>query len=197
MPAQQDPQKQPATGRARANAKARNTASAQDPRAPEETELEADDDASERDEDLEQATLLLTLAQMDSEAAAAYETTAALVTSEEVRSQLLQFANDHRRHISDIGRLLAKRGVEPSIAAPPPELSLFAIMSRAMVPLGDEAALMALHISEEFTNAAYSTMLDVVTDVEASALLQRNFEDEQRHIDWLSLHASIEAEETP
>jgi rubrerythrin len=147
----------------------------------EAAELEESEDELEA-----QVNTLLALAQMDSEAAVAYETAAELIDEPDVRAQLQEFAGDHRRHIDDLGQLIEQLGGEAATAAPPPENSTFVMFASALGALGTQTALLSLIGSEEFTNATYETALDVAIDPEARALLERNFSDEQRHITWLS-----------
>jgi len=161
--------------------------------ASEEEARNAEAEESEDDRDTYVSTLLA-IAQMDSEAAVAYETAAELVSAAEIRARLQDFAGDHRRHIDDIGQLIEQIGGDAELAAPPPETSVFSMLALAVASMGDQAALMALVGNEQFTNATYSTALELVTDPEALALLQRNLEDEQRHIKWLSQHTRMAAE---
>jgi uncharacterized protein (TIGR02284 family) len=154
---------------------------------------EADESAEVEDfeEELEiQVNTLLALAQMDSEAAAAYETAAELVETEEVQSKLQEFADDHRRHIKDLGQLIQELGGQPrAAAAPPPDDSTFVMCAAALAALGTQGALLSLISSEQFTNSTYDAALNAVVAQDARALLERNFSDEQRHIAWLSQRA--------
>lgn len=132
---------------------------------------------------------LIALAQMDSEAAAAYEIAAELIDSPEVESQIRQFADDHRRHIRDLAQLVEQLGGTPLAASPPPESSTFAMFASALGALGTQGALLSLINSEQFTNATYETALQLMLEADGRELLERNFSDEQRHISWLSAQA--------
>src|SRR5690606_1545800 len=55
--------------------------------------------------------------------------------------------------------------------------------------LGPRAAVLSLVGNERFTNATYETALEFVSNPEARALLEKNFEDEQRHLAWLLQYA--------
>lgn len=154
---------------------------------------------TESEDELEiQVAALLAIAQMDGEAAAAYEAAAELIDEEEVSAQLREFAGDHQRHVEDIGKLVEQLGAEPEVAAPPPEASVFATLASAVGVLGVRAALLTLGDSEQFTNATYSTALELITDPNARAVLQRNLADEERHLAWLSAQTSeVEPGEQP
>lgn len=133
---------------------------------------------------------LVALAQMDSEAAAAYDAAAELVEASDVRSQLEQFADDHRRHISDLGRIIEELGGSVrAAAAPPPENSTFVMFATALGAIGTQGALLSLINSEQLTNANYELAVELMDDPQHRAVLERNFADEQRHITWLTEQA--------
>jgi rubrerythrin len=145
------------------------------------------EEVEEEEEDVEpDVETLFGLAQMDAEAALAYETTAELIDDERVAETLRAFAGDHRRHVDDIGRLLSERGEQLETATPDPEASTFVSLAAAVAPLGLSAALRAMIGNEQFTNSVYSTAVEVISDPEALALLERNYADEQRHLNWLT-----------
>jgi rubrerythrin len=155
---------------------------------PQQTEEGTEAEDSE-DEIEAQVAMLLGIAQMDSEAAVAYETAASFVEVPEVRDQLLAFAGDHRRHISDLGKAVENLGGQPATAAPPPESSVFTVLASAAGLVGTQATLLALIGNEEFTNSTYETALELLNEPEVRELVQRNLEDEQRHINWLTEQA--------
>ncbi len=128
---------------------------------------------------------LIAIAELDREAAAAYEVAAAGVPSQEARDRLMQFRGDHLRHVVGIGVLLHARGVslpeEPGRA----ETSAMADLAAAAVEMGTKAALLAMIGNERLTNGTYEAALLVVTDEDARAVLRRNLADEQRHLKWL------------
>jgi rubrerythrin len=141
--------------------------------------------------------MLVGLAQMDSEAAFAYETAAELADGSEVRARLLEFAADHRRHVSELGRAIRELGGEPAVAAPPPDTSVFGVLTSALGMVGPRAVLLALIGNEEFTNSAYDAALELIADPSLRQVLERNFEDEQRHITWLAMHSRPSEYEEP
>ncbi|MFO7179091.1 MAG: helix-hairpin-helix domain-containing protein [Pseudomonadota bacterium] len=149
-----------------------------------EESLEAEEDFDE-EEDEDEIRTLVALAQMDAEAAAAYEAAAELVYDDELKEALKAFGADHARHVTDIGRCLSELGESTEFAAPPPEESVFALLTSAVSALGPRAAVLSLVGNERFTNATYETALEFVSTPEARAVLEKNFEDEQRHLAWL------------
>jgi len=160
---------------------------------------EAEDEESEEDEeDLDpELEALLSFAQMDSEAAAAYEIAAESATEERLAEMMRSFAEDHRRHVADIEKLVTELGGEIEFAAPDPEASTFASMAETVSQLGPEGGLLALIASEQFTNSSYESALELIVVPEARALVERHFRDEQRHLQALTqeLKRSAQAEE--
>jgi rubrerythrin len=156
---------------------------------------EGSDETEESQDEIEaQLNSLTALAQMDSEAAAAYDTVAEVVDVADVQRHLQAFAQDHRRHVEKLGQLIQQLGGAPEMAAPPPEDSTFVRLASALSSIGPYAALLSLVGNEQFTNATYETALELANDAETIALLARNFQDEQRHLSWLTKHTE-EAEE--
>lgn len=151
---------------------------------PEATVFEELEEAADEVED--EIRALMALAQMDVEAATSYEIAAELVSDPDTQRTLREFAADHRRHVEDIRRIVAGMEIEAEFAASDPSTSVFVNMTHAMGSMGERAALLAMLGNEQFTNAAYDTALDLATDGEVRALLERNLADEQRHLSWLS-----------
>lgn len=153
-----------------------------------EDEAELDAQESELDEeDLDpEIEALLSFAQMDSEAAAAYEIAAESMTEARVAQLLRSFAEDHRRHVTDIRELIKGLGAEIELAAPDPETSTFATMAATVGQLGMSAGLRTLIASEQFTNSSYETALELIAEPQAREVIERNFRDEQRHIQALT-----------
>jgi rubrerythrin len=162
-----------------------------------DAESDAESDAEEREGIETLVAMLVGMAQMDSEAAFAYEIAAEMVDLPDVRARLLEFAQDHRRHVSDIGQAIQAIGGEAAAAAPPPDTSVFGMLTSALGMVGPRAVLLGLIGNEEFTNSAYDTALELVGDPQLRQLIQRNFEDEQRHITWLATQARPAEDEEP
>jgi rubrerythrin len=110
-----------------------------------------------------------------------------LVDEEPLGKMLLSFADDHRQHVEDLV-LLARRGGTDVQPSPPPELrtSSFVALATSFGKLNPRAAIEGLVANEELTGATYDTMLWLITDDEALALLRENREDERRHLEALT-----------
>jgi competence protein ComEA len=139
-------------------------------------------DESPEDRELEE---LIAIAELDREAAAAYDLAAYGLPSEEVRDQLTAFRDDHLRHVVDIGALLRTRGVDLPDETGRAEASAMADLAAAAVEMGTKATLLAMIGNERLTNGTYESALLAITDPDARALLERNFADDKRHLAWL------------
>ncbi|HZU83095.1 MAG TPA: helix-hairpin-helix domain-containing protein [Polyangiaceae bacterium] len=150
----------------------------------EEEEVTADEDEIEA---------LMAVAQLDLEAAAAYEIAAEQVDDDELGRMLLKFRDDHRRHVDDLTRFAKSRGISVAMPREIDQSVLVGLISSVGV-LDPTAALEALIGNEQLTNATYDTAAWLVSDDEALAIVQRNREDERRHLDALTAYAREQEE---
>jgi rubrerythrin len=154
-----------------------------EPEIEERSSVATQEDLLEEEEDLDpEIEALMGFAQMDLEAAAAYQTAAESIIDRHVADMLRGFAEDHQRHVSDIRRLVTEMGGEPAFASPDPEISTFATVTAAAAQFGTDAALRSLIASEQFTNSTYEAALELVTSAEGREVMERNLRDEQRHL---------------
>lgn len=125
------------------------------------------------------------LARLDADAMAAYDAAIARVDVESVKTKLTEFRLDHARHIQDLNALLVAVDGEQVTQEPDPFGSVLKAVTSATGALGTEAALVAMMGNEGLTNATYEVALRADwTDAER-AVIQKNREDEKRHILWL------------
>jgi rubrerythrin len=131
----------------------------------------------------EEIEALTTLAMLDVDAAAAYQAASAASDDEAIRAALDGFRADHLRHVAELDRLIQRRGGAPvSAAGAPPLLPRLASLAGRV---GPDAALLALLANEELTNASYDIAMALAVDPETRAVLERNYGDEQRHLEWI------------
>ncbi len=143
---------------------------------------EADDE--EIAVEISPAELLSSLARLDLEAALAYETAAELSAEPDVARQLRVFANDHRRHLDALNRILAREG-EPSVTVIGGAVPVLPGIMKLAGPLGPEVIVVALLGNEQLTNLSYDGALAYQWDHDLEAMLQGFAADEQRHLTWL------------
>lgn len=158
----------------------------------EEDEEEQEEEDEEEEVDPDEMEALLSLAQLDSEAATAYAIAAESVSSRELQGMLRAFGGDHRRHVEDIQRFAHDSGVKAEIGS---DGSSLVSIARAMGVLDPQAALEGIIGNELLTNAIYETALWVVSDDEALEIVRRNREDEARHLQALQSWAAEHEED--
>jgi len=144
--------------------------------------------ANEDDESLDSVEVLSTMARMDLEAALAYEASAeAALGTEELRSQLLRFRDDHLRHVLDLNRVLRVMGSAPILHMRlDTEQYLLRSLAKLARPFGPGALVLVLLTDEQMTNGIYELARELDWDDEVADLIERNAADEQRHLLWLS-----------
>jgi competence ComEA-like helix-hairpin-helix protein len=143
-----------------------------------------------------QLLALVALAEMDLGAAAAYEIASRCFEDEDeqVSKQLLAFRGDHLRHVESLERLAQAMGAE-EIDREGAEQSVLARLAEAAEALGPRAALLAMISNEQLTNSAYESILQLQWEDEVQSVLERNLQDEQRHLRWLQQHRDRFAEQ--
>lgn len=125
------------------------------------------------------------LIMLDHDAVEAYQQAIDRITSEQVRSHLITFQGDHRRHIETLSQLVVNFGGQPKSRA---DVKGFFIkgMTALRSMAGDEQALKAMRLNERLTNEKYQEaveMRDLPDDVRQ--VVQRNRDDEARHLSWI------------
>jgi rubrerythrin len=135
---------------------------------------------------LSEVEVLMALAQLDLESALAYDAAAELVDDGELAQQLREFAEDHRRHLQGIGRVLAREGGEGLEAPGSKATGLLAELTRISGPLGEEALVLTLLANEQITNLTYEDALAYEWGGDEERMLERFRADEERHMRWLS-----------
>lgn len=135
---------------------------------------------------LSELEVLMALAQLDLEAALAYEAAAEVVEDGEIEEQLGEFARDHRRHIEGIARVLSTGGGAGLSRPPSRATGLLAELARLSAPLGAGALVLTLLADEQLTNLSYEDALAYEWDDLHEAMLEQFRADEERHMRWLS-----------
>jgi demethoxyubiquinone hydroxylase (CLK1/Coq7/Cat5 family) len=128
---------------------------------------------------------LRSLAQLDVDAVGAYDAAIARVGESLIRERLNDFRVDHVRHVQDLNALIQRFGGEPVEL----KMDLKGVAMKGMTAvtsmMGTEAALVAMLGNEEFTNRAYELALQFKWSPEVRTLIQKNREDELRHVTWI------------
>lgn len=135
--------------------------------------------------DSSQIQKLQSLAQLDVDAIGAYEAAIKGARHEEVRAKLSEFRVDHARHVQDLNALILKYGGQAVEMKPDFKGAVLKTMTQFSGALGTEASLLAMVANEEITNRSYDAALKSDWDAEARAVLERNRDDERRHLAWI------------
>jgi hypothetical protein len=128
---------------------------------------------------------LRSLAQLDVDAVGAYDAAISRVMEPLVRERLNDFRVDHVRHVQDLNAFIQRFGGEPVELKPDLKGVAMKGMTAVTSMMGTEAALVAMLGNEEFTNRAYELALQFDWSDEVRTLIQKNREDEYRHLTWI------------
>ena len=130
------------------------------------------------------------LAQIEIDAIRAYTQAIERCRDPELDRMLRDFREDHLRHIQDLSVEIRKTGGMPPAGLDLPGLGIEAFTA-TLALTGKGGALMATQGNEIVTNDAYASALarDLPDDVRA--MVERNAEDEQRHL--ASIRGQLEA----
>jgi rubrerythrin len=128
---------------------------------------------------------LRSLAQLDVDAVGAYDAAISRVNEPLVRERLNDFRVDHVRHVQDLNALIQRFGGEPVELKPDLKGTAMKSLTAVTSMMGTEAALVAMLGNEEFTNRAYEMALQFDWSPDVRGLIQKNREDEYRHVTWI------------
>lgn len=125
------------------------------------------------------------LIELDLDAIEAYEAAISRLSDAADCTQLESFMVDHKRHVADSSLLVQENGGVP---ASTPDFKRMLIKGKVVLLgiAGDTGVLQAMKSNEETTNRVYDKAVQH-PDLPAAArpVLERNFLDEQKHLDWI------------
>jgi rubrerythrin len=128
---------------------------------------------------------LRSLAQLDADAVGAYDAAISRVDEPLIREKLNEFRIDHVRHLQDLNTFIQQFGGEPVELKPGLKGAAMKMATAASSMMGTHAALAAMLGNEEFANRAYEYALRFEWSAEVRGLIQKNREDERRHLAWI------------
>lgn len=128
---------------------------------------------------------LRSLARLDADAIGTYDAAIARATDDEVRTKLSEFRTDHVRHLQDLNALLVKLAADQVALAPDLKGVALKAMTQAGSMLGTEGALVTMMGNEGLTNVTYELALKADWAPEEREVIEKNREDERRHLAWL------------
>lgn len=125
------------------------------------------------------------LLMLDNDAVEAYQQAIDRIESPTCRNKLMEFQNDHRRHITDLKAIISRFGGKPQDRT---DVKGFFIkgMTSLQSMMGDEMALRAMRTNEKLTNSTYQDALDdLQMPEEIRMVVEKNRDDERRHLQWI------------
>lgn len=129
---------------------------------------------------------LSSLVQLDIDAVNAYEQAINNIDHTMIRTSLLQFQEDHKRHIVDLSHAIRELGGYP----PERTLDIKGFFIKGFTAIrsltGTEGALKAMMSNEKLTTSTYENALTIQAPAAIKEIIQRNYADEQRHLEYIT-----------
>jgi len=132
------------------------------------------------------AKKLYKLAQLDIDAVNAYEQALKNIEHNAIHTQISQFRDDHVRHINELSIAIRSLGAEPPERTPDLKGFLITGFTAIRSITGTEGALKAMQSNEKLTNSTYADALNWEMTPEIRTLIQKNYADEKRHLDYIN-----------
>ena len=129
---------------------------------------------------------LESLAKLDVDAVFAYSSAIERIDLPDVKNQLTLFRADHERHISDLTPFIVRLGGQAPTRTPDLKGYIIQGFTAIRSMMGNEAALKAMKGNEELTNKTYEKALEFDFPVDIKNVVQRNREDERRHLEYVN-----------
>lgn len=133
---------------------------------------------------------LYSLAQLDIDAFFGYEQAIKEVEDSGIRNQLTSFREDHKRHADELSKAITSFGDEPPEFSPGFKGYITSGFTAIRSKTGTSGALKALESNEKLSNIKYREALDWDMPAEIRTIIERNYEDERRHLKYV--HDRIE-----
>ncbi len=128
---------------------------------------------------------LKSLMQLDIDAVHAYTQAIENIEHRAVREQLTAFRGDHERHVTDLSQCIRRLGGDP----PERQRDFKGFLIQGFTAIrsltGTEGALKAMKSNEQTTNKHYREALAVQFPPDVRSVIERNYEDEKRHLAYV------------
>jgi uncharacterized protein (TIGR02284 family) len=123
------------------------------------------------------------LIHLDIDAVHAYRQAIGACEIAEVKTQLASFMADHEQHVTRLEGAVRTLGGVPAAGR---DLKGFFIEGfTAVMSRGDRSALIAMRGNEEITTRRYEAAARANLATEIRALIEKNHQDEVRHLAWI------------
>lgn len=129
---------------------------------------------------------LAKLAQLDIDAARAYDQAIEHIDIPDIKSTITLFRNDHKRHITDLNQQITQLGGKAVEETPDLKGVLIEGFTALRSTTGTAGALKAMHSNEKLTNKTYDDALseDALPE-NIRLLLIKNRDDERKHLNYI------------
>jgi uncharacterized protein (TIGR02284 family) len=131
------------------------------------------------------AKKLSSLAQLDIDAVHAYGQAIEQIDAPAIREQLTRFREDHNRHIRELSEKIRELGKTPPEHSPDFKGFLIEGFTALRSMTGTEGALKAMQTNETLTNNRYEEATKSDFRLDIKALVEKNYSDEKRHIQYI------------
>lgn len=128
---------------------------------------------------------LKSLMQLDIDAVHAYTQAIENIEHRAVRDQLMAFRGDHERHVTELSQCIRRLGGDPPERQRDFKGFLIQGFTAVRSLTGTEGALKAMKSNEQTTNEHYREALEIQFPPDVRAVVERNFEDEKRHLAYV------------
>lgn len=128
------------------------------------------------------------LTELDYDAVEAYDAAINRLVNREFKNKLIEFKEDHQRHVEELSEFLSQHGKTPPTG---PSTKQWLIKGKVVLAnlIGDETILRAMNSNEVDTNTAYERIYNREDKLpDAEKILRRGWEDEKRHKQWFEEH---------
>lgn len=123
------------------------------------------------------------LIRLDRNAIGAYDQAIEACEHAHIKVALTGFRGDHERHVADLSAQVSALGGVPEQTRDLKGKLLEGFT--AITSFGDQSALLAMRGNEELTNRKYESALKENLTEEARIVVERNHDDEKRHLAWI------------
>jgi uncharacterized protein (TIGR02284 family) len=130
-------------------------------------------------------SILNDLIQLDIDAVHGYGQAIDNIEDTVVRGRLLEFQNDHERHIRELSQVVRDQGGTPIEHKRDFKGFLIEGMTAIRSATGTKGALKAMKTNELLTNRKYDKALEEALPPRARDLVLRNRDDERRHLQYI------------
>lgn len=142
----------------------------------------------------ETADKLKPLIQLDIDAVSAYNQAIDQVKESDVREQLIEYRDDHERHIAVLSEVVQSYGESPPERSKDFKGFLIQGFTTLMGVGGTQAALQAMENNEKLTNKKYKEATGWDLDLQLKKIIAGNYDDEQKHLEYIQQKLGHEVE---